>query len=128
MDYSYTSPNPWPRKPDGGCTTYVAERRHVPWGGNAAEWYENASNKKWPVRKDAPLPGCIMCWNGIAGSDISMAGHVALVERVEGTRLWISQKYYGRGRGYAPIEQWIGANEGYPLRGGGTLQFEGYIF
>ncbi len=69
----------------GYCTYYVATRRNIPgnWG-NAVNWYYQAQLAGYRVGA-APAAGAI-AWTG-AGS----AGHVAYVEQVSGTQVYLSE-------------------------------------
>ena len=72
----------------GQCTYYVASRRSIPprWG-NANAWYDSAMRAGWAVGS-TPAVGAI-AWTG-AGS----FGHLALVEKVEGRQIYISEMNY----------------------------------
>ncbi len=64
----------------GQCTWYVANRRCVPWGGNANMWFYNAARMGFP-EGHTPVPGAIVVfWPG--GDGASWIGHVAYVEAV----------------------------------------------
>ncbi len=64
----------------GQCTWYVANRRCVPWGGNADQWFYNAARLGFP-EGHTPVPGAILVfWPG--GDGASWIGHVAYVEAV----------------------------------------------
>jgi surface antigen len=84
-----TGPNHFPY---GWCTWWVAQKRYVPWSGNAWQWYGNAQAYGRPVGK-APVPGAIMVtWE-------SGYGHVAYVESVSGGSFTVSEmNYVGFGR------------------------------
>jgi len=75
------------RFPYGYCTWYVAQRRYVPWGGNAISWLSNARSSG-KATGSAPRPGAIM----VSGE--SRWGHVALVESVSGNSFTISEMNY----------------------------------
>jgi surface antigen len=75
------------RFPYGYCTWYVAQRRYVPWGGNAISWLSNARASGKPTGR-TPRPGAIM----VSGE--SRWGHVALVESVNGSSFTISEMNY----------------------------------
>jgi len=64
----------------GECTWYVANRRCVPWSGNANQWYYNAA--AYGYREGhTPVPGAIVVfWPG--GDGASRVGHVGYVEAV----------------------------------------------
>jgi surface antigen len=75
------------RFPYGYCTWYVAQRRYVPWGGNAISWLANARAAGKPTGR-TPRPGAIMV------STESRWGHVALVESVSGSSFTVSEMNY----------------------------------
>lgn len=78
--------------PYGYCTWYVAQRRYVPWGGNAGTWLASARAYGKATGR-APRPGAIMV------SAESRWGHVAIVESVSGSSFTISEmNYAGFGR------------------------------
>lgn len=80
------------RFPYGYCTWYVAQRRYVPWGGNAGSWLANA-RASGKATGSTPRPGAIM----VSGE--SRWGHVAIVESVSGSSFTISEmNYAGFGR------------------------------
>jgi surface antigen len=61
--------------PRGQCTYYVAQRRNIPWGGNAKTWDAHARAYGVPVG-NTPAIGAI------AVSHKGRYGHVAIVEEV----------------------------------------------
>jgi len=70
----------------------VAQRRYVPWGGNAISWLSNARSSG-KATGSVPRPGAIM----VSGE--SRWGHVAIVESVSGSNFTISEmNYAGFGR------------------------------
>ncbi|CAA9566206.1 MAG: hypothetical protein AVDCRST_MAG88-1911 [uncultured Thermomicrobiales bacterium] len=71
----------------GYCTWWVAQRRAVPWLGNAAEWYGAARGMGYAVGA-TPLPGAILVRQSASWSGY---GHVAYVESVEGKRFTVSE-------------------------------------
>jgi surface antigen len=73
--------------PYGYCTWYVAQKRYVPWGGNAGTWLYHAKAAGYATGK-APRPGAIMV------SSESWWGHVALVEKVSGGTFTVSEMNY----------------------------------
>lgn len=77
--------------PYGYCTWYVAQKRYVPWGGNAGTWLYHAKVAGYKTGK-APRVGSIMV------SSESWWGHVALVESVSGSSFTVSEMNY---RGWA---------------------------
>jgi surface antigen len=72
----------------GYCTWYVANRRQVPWSGDAGQWGPNAAAMGFPEGL-APRVGAIMVtWE-------SSIGHVAYVEAVYGDGSWeVSEMNY----------------------------------
>lgn len=62
----------------GYCTWWVAQKRYVPWRGDAAQWWWNARAFGY-AEGAAPRAGAIMVM-GVSGS--SPDGHVAYVESV----------------------------------------------
>ena len=80
------------RFPYGYCTWYVAQRRYVPWGGNAGAWLANARASGKATGR-APKAGAII----VTGE--SRWGHVGIVEKVSGNTVTISEmNYAGFGR------------------------------
>lgn len=75
------------RFPYGYCTWYVAQRRYVPWGGNASAWLSNAK-ASGKATGSTPRPGAIVVTRE------SRWGHVALVEKVNGSSFTISEMNY----------------------------------
>jgi len=62
----------------GYCTWWVANKRSIPWRGNAAEWWWNARPFGF-VKGPTPRVGAVMVM-GVSGT--SPQGHVAYVESV----------------------------------------------
>ncbi len=77
------------RFPYGYCTWYVAQKRYVPWGGNAGTWLYHAKSMGYSTGK-TPRVGSIMV------SSESWWGHVAIVEKVSGSMITISEMNYER--------------------------------
>jgi surface antigen/LysM repeat protein len=73
--------------PYGYCTWYVAQKRYVPWGGNAGTWLYHAKSAGYQTGK-APRVGAIMV------SSESWWGHVAVVESVSGGSFTVSEMNY----------------------------------
>ena len=72
----------------GYCTWYVANRRNVPWFGNAIEWWPNAPPYGY-AEGQTPVVGAIMVTRE------SGWGHVAYVESVNGDGTWtVSEMNY----------------------------------
>jgi hypothetical protein len=87
----------------GNCTWYVASRKQVPgnWG-NAATWFGNAQAQGWAT-------GSVPQVGAIAQTTAGWAGHVALVEAVEGPLVLVSEMNY---EGLDVIDQrWASAND-----------------
>lgn len=76
------------RFPYGWCTWYVAQKRYVPWGGNAGTWLYHAKAQGYRTGK-TPTPGAIM-----VSTENRYYGHVALVEKVSGDSITISEMNY----------------------------------
>jgi hypothetical protein len=72
----------------GYCTWYVANKRNVPWFGNAIQWWANA--RPYGYREgQTPVVGAIMVTRE------SGYGHVAYVEAVNGDGSWtVSEMNY----------------------------------
>ena len=73
------------RFPYGYCTWYVAQKRYIPWGGNAGSWLFNAKSLGYKTGR-APRAGAIM-----VTTESAAYGHVALVESVNGNTLTVSE-------------------------------------
>jgi surface antigen len=73
----------------GYCTWYVANRRCIPWLGNAWEWYGNARAAGFPVGNQARV-GAVAVW----GVGMSAWGHVAYVESVQPNGFTVSEMNY----------------------------------
>lgn len=74
--------------PYGYCTWYVAQKRFVPWSGNAGTWLFHAKTLGYATGK-APRAGSIM-----VSTENRYYGHVALVEKVSGDTITISEMNY----------------------------------
>lgn len=73
----------------GYCTWYVANRRCIPWFGNAWEWYGNAQAYGYPVGQQARV-GAVAVWD----QRMSGYGHVAYVESVQADGFTVSEMNY----------------------------------
>jgi surface antigen len=73
----------------GYCTWYVANRRCIPWFGNAWEWYGAAQQYGYPVGQVARV-GAVAVWD----QRMSGYGHVAYVESVQGDGFTVSEMNY----------------------------------
>jgi len=82
--------------PWGHCTWYVAQRRLVPWGGNAKNWIANARAYGYKIGT-TPAPGAIVSLKDF-GWQARLWGHVAYVEEVRNGQIVISEMNY-KGRG-----------------------------
>jgi surface antigen len=72
----------------GYCTWYVANRRNIPWFGNAIEWWPNARPYGY-AEGASPAVGAVMVTRE------SPIGHVAYVESVNGDGSWtVSEMNY----------------------------------
>jgi len=74
--------------PYGYCTWYVSQKRYVPWSGNAGTWLYKAKSMGYATGK-APRPGAI-----IVTTEDKRYGHVALVEKVNGGTITVSEMNY----------------------------------
>lgn len=84
------------RFPYGYCTWYVAQKRYVPWSGNAGTWLYNARAKGYKTGK-TPSVGAI-----IVTTDSPYYGHVALVESVSPGSVTVSEMNY---RGWGKVDR-----------------------
>ncbi|MBQ3566707.1 MAG: CHAP domain-containing protein [Oscillospiraceae bacterium] len=96
--YYYSSINPfYPKYGLPNCTCYAYGRAYELLGydpklptGNAENWYPKvAANKKGQT----PKLGAIACWEG-KGTEY-YAGHVAVVEAINGSKITVSESNYG---------------------------------
>ena len=88
----------------GSCTWWVAQKRPVPWSGNAWQWWGNARALGYP-EGSVPRPGAIMVM-GISWS--SPQGHVAYVESVwaDGSFTVSEMNWWGvLGGGWARVDE-----------------------
>ena len=76
------------RFPYGYCTWYVAQKRYVPWSGNAGTWLYHAKAGGYATGR-SPRPGAIM-----VTTENRYYGHVALVEKVSGDTITVSEMNY----------------------------------
>lgn len=76
------------RFPYGYCTWFVAQKRYVPWGGNAGAWLYNAKAMGYATGK-TPRAGAI-----VVTTENRYYGHVAYVEKVSGNTITISEMNY----------------------------------
>lgn len=73
--------------PYGYCTWYVAQKKYVPWSGNAGTWLYRAKSMGYATGK-SPRVGAIMV------SSESWWGHVGIVESVSGGTFTVSEMNY----------------------------------
>lgn len=76
------------RFPYGYCTWYVAQKRYVPWSGNAGTWLYKAKSLGYKTGR-APRVGAI-----VVTTENRFYGHVALVEKVSGDTITVSEMNY----------------------------------
>ncbi len=74
--------------PYGYCTWYVAQKRYVPWGGNAGTWLYHAKAGGYATGR-TPKVGAIM-----VTTENRYYGHVAYVEKVSGDTITVSEMNY----------------------------------
>ena len=87
------SPRPVVRFYSGWCTSYVASRRTVTWGGNAKYWYANAKAQGYKVGS-YPQVKAIYVEPGLGSKGCKSCGHVSYVEKVEDDRFQVSEMNY----------------------------------
>ncbi len=75
------------RFPYGYCTWYVAQKKYVPWGGNAGTWLYNAKAYGAKTGKK-PRAGAIIV------TSESWYGHVGIVTKVKGDKITIKEMNY----------------------------------
>lgn len=76
------------RFPYGYCTWYVAQKRYVPWGGNAGAWLYNAKAMGYRTGR-TPAVGAM-----VVTTENRFYGHVALVEKVGAGTVTVSEMNY----------------------------------
>jgi surface antigen/LysM repeat protein len=76
------------RFPYGYCTWYVAQKRNVPWSGNAGTWIYHAKAGGYATGR-TPKAGSIM-----VTTENRYYGHVAYVEKVSGGSITVSEMNY----------------------------------
>lgn len=84
------------RFPYGYCTWYVAQKRYVPWSGNAGTWLYNARSMGYKTGR-TPAVGAI-----VVTTENRFYGHVAVVEKVEAGQILVSEMNY---RGWAKTDR-----------------------
>lgn len=86
--------------PAGQCTHYVWSKRPVGFWNNASEWYWQAQRDGWSTGL-TPRAGAIGVQIGV--------NHVVLIERVDGDRVYISERNYDYRGSYR--ERWASASD-----------------
>lgn len=76
------------RFPYGYCTWFVAQKRYVPWGGNAGTWLFNARAYGYKTGR-TPAVGAI-----VVTTEDRYYGHVAYVEKVTSDTITVSEMNY----------------------------------
>ena len=76
------------RFPYGYCTWYVAQKRYVPWSGNAGTWLYKAKSMGYKTGK-TPKVGSI-----VVTTEDRYYGHVAFVEKVSGNTITVTEMNY----------------------------------
>lgn len=76
------------RFPYGYCTWFVAQKRYVPWSGNAGTWLYKAKAMGYKTGR-TPAVGSI-----VVTTENRFYGHVALVEKVSGGNITVSEMNY----------------------------------
>jgi LysM repeat protein len=95
------------RFPYGYCTWYVAQKRYVPWGGNAGTWLYHARTSGYKTGK-TPQVGAIVV------TSESWWGHVAIVEKVSGGTITVSEMNY---KGWAKSSRRVIATSSRVIKG-----------
>lgn len=62
--------------PQGWCTWYAAQRRPIPWSGDAWSWYASAQAAGWQTGREPRVGAIMVSWESW------YYGHVAYVEKV----------------------------------------------
>ena len=77
------TPAPWRNRMLGGqCTWYIANRRYIPWLGNAWEWFGQAQAYGWAIGQTPRVNAIEVAW-------LTGWGHVAWVEAVIDSNTWV---------------------------------------
>lgn len=82
--------------PYGYCTYYVAQKRFIPWSGNAISWLSGARSFGFSTGS-TPQVGAI-----VVTSEGGRTGHVGMVDGVSGDQITITEMNY---RGFGVISQ-----------------------
>lgn len=94
--------------PYGYCTWYVAQKRYVPWRGNAGTWLYHARAMGYKTGK-SPAKGAI-----VVTTDNAYYGHVALVESVGKGTITVSEMNY---RGWGKVNKRVVATNSRSIKG-----------
>lgn len=94
--------------PYGYCTWYVAQKRFVPWGGNAGTWLYNAKSSGYKTGK-SPTVGSI-----VVTTDSPYYGHVALVESVGNGVITVSEMNY---KGWGKVNRRVISTSSRSIKG-----------
>lgn len=94
--------------PYGYCTWYVAQKRFVPWGGNAGTWLYHARAMGYRTGK-APARGAI-----VVTTENRYYGHVALVESVGSGTITVSEMNY---RGWGKVDRRVLSSNSRAIKG-----------
>jgi surface antigen/LysM repeat protein len=94
--------------PYGYCTWYVAQKRYVPWGGNAGTWLYNAKARGYKTGK-SPAAGAI-----VVTTDSPYYGHVALVEKVGDGSITVSEMNY---KGWGKVNRRVISTSSRSIKG-----------
>ncbi len=96
------------RFPYGYCTWYVAQKRYVPWSGNAGTWLYNAKAQGYRTGK-TPSVGAI-----VVTTDSPYYGHVALVESVSGGSITVSEMNF---KGWGKVDRRVISTASRSIKG-----------
>lgn len=94
--------------PYGYCTWYVAQKRYIPWSGNAGTWLYHAKAAGY-VTSRTPRVGSIM-----VTTENRYYGHVAYVEKVSGDTVTVSEMNYS---GFARVDRRMLSASSRSIRG-----------
>jgi LysM repeat protein len=79
--------------PWGWCTWYVAQRRDIPWKGDAWSWYGSARAAGWATGQKPKVGAVMVTWESY------FYGHVAYVEKVNGDGSFVVSEMNYKGFG-----------------------------
>jgi uncharacterized repeat protein (TIGR02543 family) len=92
----------------------------VTYPANGYQWFGNTSDGY--ARGQEPRLGAIACWNGSSGYP---NGHVAVVEKIEGNVVTVSESHYG---GAPATWRLYSYSKGSGSYGGTGMALQGYIY